>query len=164
LLFTALVALLFAATAQAQIGKRAQQQDGSPSACKMMGGGMMGDISRFSELELTSNQSKTAKELYGAYQRDIYALEDKLITGRRQLQDLLSQTTPDEDKLFAVKKEMFAARNKIAERNLDYQQSVMKLLTKEQKEKLVKLDICPMKGGAMGKGRPQPRGRRHHQR
>ena len=73
---------------------------------KMMGEMMCGDITNISELNLTDTQKEHARELRKSHEKDACSLQDKLIAQRRELKKLWLEKIPDEDKIFALRKEM----------------------------------------------------------
>ena len=107
-------------------------------------------------LNLTDAQKEEARNLQKRHLKDVYSLEDKLTEQKRALKGLWLEKTPDEDKIFALKKEMMNTKNKLTQNKLDYQLSVIKLLTPEQKEKLKSLKDSMGGGMMMDKA---PRGR-----
>ena len=94
------------------------------------------DDSVVSKLNLTSEQMAKINTLREANLKDLKPIQDKMFSKRGELRLLWLQQNPDQDKIFAVQKEVRNLRDQMQDKMTAYRLNVLKVLTPEQQEQL----------------------------
>ncbi|MCF8054668.1 MAG: periplasmic heavy metal sensor [Deltaproteobacteria bacterium] len=145
-----LVAITFAGMAEAK-GDRGNGRE--HKAHQGMMGGML-DITQIEELQLTQEQKTKIQKMRDAHLKEIYALEDSITAKGRELREALTQATPDENRVFSLKKDMGTLRHDMYQKRLEHRENAWKILSEEQKTTFRKLrmDNKQMMGGSCAAG------------
>jgi zinc resistance-associated protein len=115
------------------------------------------DERAFSGLNLTAEQTAKINALRDAYLKDTKPLQDKLFSKRGDLKLLWLQTNPDQNKILAVQKEIRALRDQMQDKMTTQRLEVLKVLTREQQEKVKSFRMGRGFGPGM-RGGPGPYG------
>jgi Spy/CpxP family protein refolding chaperone len=118
---------LFSLTFAADWG-RGRGHGGSP--------GDEGDITTISELELTDKQVSQIRALREAHLLDGKPFQDRLRAKRKELKSLWLQSTPDQDRIIVLKKEIGNLRGLMQGKMNDYHRVILEILTPEQQNRL----------------------------
>lgn len=89
------------------------------------------------KLNLSDEQKAKIEALEIAHKKDIRPTREKMFDKSVELRRLWLQTNPDKDKINAAQKEVRALRDKIEDKATALRFEINKVLTPEQKEKLV---------------------------
>ncbi|MCX5840879.1 MAG: Spy/CpxP family protein refolding chaperone [Deltaproteobacteria bacterium] len=118
---------LFSLTFAADWG-RGRGRGGSP--------GDEGDITTIPDLELADKQVSQIRALREAHLRDVKPFQDRMRAKRKELKSLWLQSTPDQDRIIALKKEIGNLRDLMQGKMNDYRRAIFEILTPEQQSKL----------------------------
>jgi Spy/CpxP family protein refolding chaperone len=118
---------LFSLTFAADWG-RGRGHAGSP--------GDEGDITTISELELADKQVSQIRALREAHLRDVKPFQDRMRAKRQELKASWLQSTPDQDRIIALQKEIGNLRGLMQGKMNDYHRAIFEILTPEQQHRL----------------------------
>jgi len=96
-----------------------------------------GNITRIPGLNLTADQKAKVTEMQKNHLKDVKPLRDKMFSKQGDLRLLWLEKNPDQAKITAADKEIRSIRDQIHDKRTDYQWAVYKLLTPEQRERLI---------------------------
>lgn len=118
---------LFSLTFSADWG-RGRGRGGSP--------GDEGDITTISELELADKQVSQIRAHREAHLRDVKPFQHRMRAKRQELKSLWLQSTPDQDRIIALQKEIGNLRDLMQGKMNDYHRAIFEILTPEQQNRL----------------------------
>jgi Spy/CpxP family protein refolding chaperone len=84
------------------------------------------------DLDLTDEQVTQITFLRDAHIKDIKFLKETLFSKRINLNDLLTEKTPEQEKITSIRQEIKDIRDQIQDKTAQYLQAVRKILTSEQ--------------------------------
>jgi len=96
-----------------------------------------GDVTAMKELNLTEEQTTKTNVLRNTHLKEIKPLQDTLFSKSGELRLLWLETDPDRDKIMALQKEIRTLRDQMEDKNISYRLAILKILTPEQRNKLV---------------------------
>jgi Spy/CpxP family protein refolding chaperone len=94
-----------------------------------------GDITTISELELADKQVSQIRALREAHLLDVKPFQDRMRAKRKELKSLWLQSTPDQDRIIILKKEIGNLRDLMQDKMNDYRRAIFEILTPEQQSK-----------------------------
>ena len=100
------------------------------------GSGYAGDVTAWSGLNLTAEQTVKIRVLQEVQLKEIQPLQNKLYSKRSELKLLWLQQTPDQDKIVAANQEVRALRDQLRDKMTSHRLAVFNVLTPEQQTKL----------------------------
>jgi Spy/CpxP family protein refolding chaperone len=109
-----------------------------------------GPIPAASQLNLTAEQTEKIKVLRETHLKNVTPLRDKMFSKRAELKLLWLQTSPDQNKIMSVQKEIRALRDQLEDKRTSHRLDVFNLLTPEQRTKFQAY------GGHRGRGMGGP--------
>jgi Spy/CpxP family protein refolding chaperone len=89
------------------------------------------------ELNLTEEQTTRINALRNTHLKEIKPLQDTLFSKGGDLRLLWLETDPDRDKIMALQKEIRTLRDQMQDKNTSHRLAILKILTPEQRNKLV---------------------------
>lgn len=95
----------------------------------------------FQALDLTQEQLTQMQQLRKAYFEETYPLREQILERRMELRRLLLSEKPDEGKIMAVQREISDLHSKLAEKRTQLRLEISKMLTPEQKGKLLSFRV-----------------------
>jgi zinc resistance-associated protein len=113
------------------------------------GPGNIADIAAARGLNLTAEQTEKINAMRAAHLKDMQPLQDQMVTKSRELRTLWLATTPDQEKINALQKEVRNLRDQLTDRMTGYRLEARKILTPEQLAK-VQSDYGMGRGMARG--------------
>lgn len=93
--------------------------------------------SGLNRLDLSEEQKSKIESLRFAYRKETRPIKEKMFDKSVELRRLWLQVDPDRDKINAKQKEVRVLRNQLEDKRTEYRFEVNKVLTPEQKEKMV---------------------------
>jgi Spy/CpxP family protein refolding chaperone len=106
-----------------------------------------GEMTMFSKLNLTTEQTEKIRDLQQTRLKEAKPLMDKMFAKRGDLKLLWLEKNPNQEKIMAAQKELRALRDQMQDKMTVYRLAVMKILTPEQQSK-----IQSYMGRGMGRG------------
>lgn len=100
------------------------------------GPGSEGDITAIPELELADEQVSQIRALREAHLRDVKPFQDRMRAKRQELKALWLQSTPDQDRIIALQKEIGNLRDLMQGKMNDYRRAIFEILTPKQQNRL----------------------------
>ena len=100
------------------------------------GFGYAGDVTVWSGLNLTADQTAKIRGLQEEQLKEIQPLQSKLYSKGSELRLLWLQQSPDRDKITAATREVRALRDQIQDKMTSHRLAVFNVLTPEQQTKL----------------------------
>jgi len=95
-----------------------------------------GDITIISELELADKHVSQIRALREAHLRDVKPFQGRTRAKRQELKALWLQSTPDQNRIIALQKEICNLRDLMQDKMNDYRWAIFEILTPEQQRKL----------------------------
>jgi len=111
--------------------------------------GQGGGIAVANQLNLTTEQTEKINPLRESHQKDIKPIQDKMFSKRGELRLLWLQTSPDQNKIVAVQKEIRNLRDQLQDKETSHRFAALQVLTPEQQTKIQAYGA----GRGMGGGR-----------
>lgn len=96
-----------------------------------------GDVTAMSDLNLTEEQTTKINALRNTHLKEIKPLQDMLFSKGGELRLLWLQTDPDRDKVMVMQKEIRTLRDQMQDKSTDYRLAILKILTPQQRNKLL---------------------------
>ena len=101
------------------------------------GGGNHHEYTVWSKLNLTDAQKAKIEALQIAHRKEIRPVREKMFDKSVELRRMWLQENPDKDKILALQKEVRVLRDQLEDKTTAHKLEVRKVLTPEQREKLV---------------------------
>ncbi len=119
------------------------------------------DEAGWSQLNLSDAQKAKIEALQVAYRKEIRPIREKMFDKSVELRKMWLRENPDKDKILALQKEVRTLRDQLEDKSVAHKLEIRKVLTAEQREKLVNsgwdrgMGFGP-RGGMRGHGEQGP--------
>jgi len=95
------------------------------------------DKAGWSQLNLTDAQKAKIEALQAAHRKEVRPVREKMFDKSVELRKMWLQENPDKDKILALQKEVRTLRDQLEDKATAHKLEIRKVLTPEQREKLV---------------------------
>lgn len=91
----------------------------------------------WAKLNLSAEQKTKIEALQLAHRKEVRPIKEKMFDKSVALRRMWLQTNPDKDKIMALQKEVRTLRDQLEDKTVTHKLEIRKVLTPEQREKLV---------------------------